>query len=251
MLVVAGLNAGPAAGSGPTSDSPAGGGDTVVAYSLPDLRELGRTSFQANMGPLVVGVTADRRTLLRGAQGSPGPSDTAVLDLRTNTLHRAAEAWAWDLSGDGRALRRVDPLGRDANGKPLPGISCLDVVALTDTLPTGRTGLCANVAGTVQQGLLSPDGTWAVLSTMDSGMVLVRTTDLHAGRWAPVQVGQQGGERGGERGGRSADFWTADGALIVSDIDRYARCATDGRCTPLTLPAGGKPIPRRAGAAGR
>ena len=97
------------------------------------------------------------------------PSDTAVLDLRTNTLHRAAEAWAWDLSGDGRALRRVDPLGRDANGKPLPGISCLDVVALTDTLPTGRTGLCADVAGTVQQGLLSPDGTWAVLSTMDSG----------------------------------------------------------------------------------
>src|SRR5947207_1734158 len=134
VLVVAGLNAGPAAGSGPTSDSPAGGGDTVVAYSLPDLRELGRTSFQANMGPMVVGVTADRRALLRGAQGSPGPSDTAVLDLRTNTLHRAAEAWAWDLSGDGRALRRVDPLGRDANGKPLPGISCLDVVALTDTL---------------------------------------------------------------------------------------------------------------------
>src|SRR5204863_268699 len=89
------------------------------------------------------------------------------------TAFDATEVPAWDLSGDGRALRRVDPLGRDANGKPLPGISCLDVVALTDTLPTGRTGLCADVAGTVQQGLLSPDGTWAVLSTMDSGMVLV------------------------------------------------------------------------------
>ena len=90
---------------------------------------------------------------------------------------------------------------------------------------------------------------------MDSGIVLVRTTDLHAGRWAPVQVGQQVDQQvdqqGGEQGGRSADFWTADGALIVSDIDRYARCATDGHCTPLTLPAGGKPIPRRAGAADR
>jgi hypothetical protein len=215
-------------------------GDTVVAYGLPDVHELARTAFRSGMGPMVAGVTADRRALLRGAQGSPGPSGTAVWDIRGNVLHPAVESWAWGVTGDGHALRRVDPPGRDANGKPLPGISCLDVVPLADTLPTARTGLCTETGATVQRGLLSPDGAWVALSTVDANTVLVRTEDLHAGRWAPVKVGTTGPF--------DVDFWTADGALVMSgyqnDTDRYARCTTDGQCEPLTLPAGGKPIPR-------
>jgi len=70
--------------------------------------------------------------------------------------------------------------------------------------------------------------------------VLVRTADLHAGRWVPV--------RPDVPSAFDAQFWTADGALVLSgyqnDTDRYVRCTTAGHCAPLALPAGGRPIPR-------
>jgi hypothetical protein len=152
--------------------------------------------------------------------------------------------WAWDVSPDGHALRRLDPPGTTTNGKPIETGGCLDVAPLTETLPTGRGGLCTPVVSSVIDGRISPDAGWAALTAIDAehqpNVTLVRTDDLHAGRWTPVPFDVSGPF--------AVEFWTATGQLVLSESTgnagrRYVWCAVDGHCAPLAVPDGATLVP--------
>jgi hypothetical protein len=208
----------------------------VTAYELPSLRLLAQTSFDSGMGPLVAGISGDQ-VVLNGAQGSPGPSDAAVWNLRTGSLRRTSQPiWTWGVSRDGKVLRRVDRYG--AGGAKDITAGCIDVVTVGDSVPTGQTGLCATwMAKSEGRGQLSPNGTWAVLSTTtppspQPAIVFVRAADLHAGQGRPVAVNLPAGS--------IPQFWDTDETVIFSGgfgSSALYRCASDGSCVPVALPA--------------
>jgi hypothetical protein len=163
---------------------------TMVAVALPSLAERGRTRFDAGFGPLAVGVAGDL-VLLRGVQGGPGSSGTAVWDLATGSLTPTGQenVWAWDVAADGSVLRRVDEYG--AGPKDIVS-ACVDAVPLSVPLPVGGTGLCGQEAMAMHGGELSASGEWVYLYSGDPdtfpGHLLLPASDLRAGRWDPVEL---------------------------------------------------------------
>jgi len=230
--------------SGTTAD-PA----TVIAYELPSLRELARTSFDSGMGPVVAGISGDR-VLLNGAQGSPGRSEAAVWNIRTGDLHPTGiELWTFGVSLDGDVLRRVDRAG--PGGAKDVTSACVDVVPLADSLPVGQTGLCAvHLATPEGYGQISPDGDWAFLNTSAAGgsgnLALVRSADLRAGRWQPLALDLPSQAE--------PVFWDTEETFIVYEVaeprDRRYRCGVARPCEPLVMPddlPDAQPVPRRGG----
>lgn len=203
----------------------------MVALALPSLIELGRTRFETALGPIVVGVAGDW-VLLRGAQGGPGPSESAVWNLATGALTPTEEdtVWAWDLAADGYVLRRVDEPG--AAPREIAS-ACIDVVEISAPLTAGDSGLCGDPAQFLYGGDLSPDGRWAYLSSGDPefpGRFLLATADLRAGRWGPVELDPAIGV---------LVYWDTDETFIAGDaLGSWHRCDTTGACERLALPAG-------------
>jgi hypothetical protein len=216
LLVVTGMGTGTAANN------------EVVAVDLPSLRVRARTRFVGTTGPLVVGVTTER-VVLRQSLRAPGPSIAAVWNLRTGSLRPTrSPIFVWS-AGDGQALTRVDQ--RAAGGHPAG--ACVDAVAVTDSLPVGRTGLCTALAQQIQYGGIAPGGGWAAVITVvgqHGTTSLVRVRDLQVGRWRPVSLGAQ----------RLPLFWDTATTLIVATAHgqtlSYLRCDTRGQCRPITLP---------------
>jgi hypothetical protein len=206
------------------------GPSNVDAYRLPSLERIRRTTFDSGMGPNVAGIVGDR-VLLNGAQGSPGASDVAVWNLRTGTLRPTPVAvWIWGVARDGRVLRHVTRFVPGGSKEQLN--SCVDVVTLTDTLPTGDTGYCDRQWNPVTGGSLSPNGDWAVVAILGEShnyVRLVRAADLHdKGQLsaAPMQLP-----------GRTIPlFWDTDESYIAAspvDEGQHVRCTTTGTCTPI------------------
>jgi hypothetical protein len=214
---------------------PGGTSPAVTAFEVPSLRLLRQTSFDSGVGPAVAGISGDR-VALYGAQGSPGSSTAAVWNLRTGTLRRTNQPiWTWGVSRAGQVLRRVDRYG--PGGEKDIAAACIDVVTIGDTIQTDQTGLCATwLAKPDGRGLLSPDGTWAVLSmtTTASGQpatALVRAADLHAGQWRPVPVNLPTGS--------IPEFWDTDETIIFSVVGHGGvyRCGINGSCLSVAMPA--------------
>jgi hypothetical protein len=205
---------------------------TMVAVALPSLAERGRTRFDAGFGPLAVGVAGDL-VLLRGAQGGPGSSGTAVWDLATGGLTPTGQenVWAWDVTADGSVLRRVDEYG--AGPKDIVS-ACVDAVPLSVPLPVGGTGLCGQEAVAMHGGELSASGEWVYLYSGDPdtlrGHFLLPASDLRAGRWDPVELDPAVGK---------PVLWDTGGSFVAGDLlSGYHRCDTAGACERLALPAG-------------
>jgi hypothetical protein len=208
------------------------GRSNVDAYRLPSLERFQHTTFDSGTGPRVAGIAGDR-ALLNGAQGSPGASTAAVWNLRTGSLRKTAvDVWVWGVARDGRVLRRVD---RFVPGTKDRLNACVDVVTMTDTLPTGDTGYCDNDWLDVGGASLSPSGDWAVvnvLSKHDSAgpPILIRTDELHRdGRLSARPMEPQGRV--------IPEFWASDEAFITSPMGdgKLFRCTTTGSCTPIIL----------------
>jgi hypothetical protein len=186
------------------------------------------TRFRGTTGPLVVGITTER-VVLRQAVTAPGPSIAAVWNLHTGTLRpTSSPVWVWS-AGDGQAITRVDQ--RAAGTRP--GGACVDAVAVTDSLPIGRTGLCTSLAVQVKFGGIAPGGGWAVVITavgQQATTSMVRVRDLQVGRWRPVSLGTQ----------RLPLFWDTAATLIVAaphgQTLGYLRCDTRAHCTAITMP---------------
>lgn len=202
----------------------------VVAVALPSLEELGRTTFDTGVGPIAVGVV-DGLVLLRGAQGGPGPSQSAVWDLATGTARPAATdaMWLWGVSRDGDVLRRVDERGGD-NPKEITA-ACIDVVPVADTVSADLTGWCGEDAGAMFFGSISPDGAWVYLGSGDPAVPdpgLIAAADLRAGDWRPIPTEQ----------GRPV-LWDTDMTFLAEGSPQggYVRCDTTGHCEPVVLPA--------------
>jgi hypothetical protein len=153
------------------------------------------------------------------------------------------------VSGDGKVLRRVDRHG-PGGAKDITS-ACVDVVSLTDTVPTGQTGFCAPwLATPYGSGQISTGGTWAILYTATTAAgeprtVLVRTADLHAGHWRPVIIDLPSGAL--------PLFWDTDDTVILDgrpDHPGFYRCGTTGSCLPMAMPTDlqePKLVPRRGG----
>jgi hypothetical protein len=146
---------------------------------------------------------------------------------------------AWGVSPDGDVLLGVDT---DPAARPdSRAHACFDTVAPVNsgtqpTLPTGPTGYCGTFD--VTDATVSPDGTWAVLipqtDSPGHGIVAVRAADLHAGRWAPVNLDEADGMS-------KPLFWDSSTTFIApyvtaSGDNRYERCSVDGRCRDLGVP---------------
>ena len=147
---------------------------------------------------------------------------------------------AWGVSPSGEVLRGVDI---DASAQPdATAGACYDLVApivtpTSATVPTTPTGYCGT--RNVTDGMMSPDGTWAVLlvDNEQSGgndFVAVRTSDLHAGRWSPAVIIHAGGLS-------KPLLWDSPTSFITpytddADHDGYERCSVDGRCHDLGIP---------------
>jgi hypothetical protein len=208
----------------------------VTAIDLPSLRTRAQQRYAGGVAPLVVGVTADQ-VLLRQAQREAKATPAAVWQLSTNRLRATTvPAWYWSFGGTATVLRRVDRL--DA-AKKVVG-ACVDAVDGSGaSIPTGLTGTCVAAAANVRNGLLSPDGKYAVLlsapaaatSKASPSTLVVRTADLHAGRWRPVALGA----------GRFVQFWDSPTSMIVAVVAgekiTMQRCDTAAKCTALRLPA--------------
>ncbi len=147
---------------------------------------------------------------------------------------------AWGVTPSGDVLRGIDV---DASAPPdATTDACYDLVApvgtaTSATLPTMPTGYCGSL--NVTEGMVSPDGTWAVLlvDNKQSGgndFVALRTADLHAGRWSPAVIIRVGSASG-------PLFWDSGTSFIAgytddADHDGYERCSVDGQCHDLGIP---------------
>jgi hypothetical protein len=210
------------------------GPSAVTAYELPSLRQLATTTAAVGMDPVVIGVNGNR-VLLKGASGDGSPTEAAVWNLRTGRLRQAAGfRWLLDVSAAGAVLGLV----AQARGpKDIVG-GCLDVVALTDTLPGAGTGVCRpDLAVSYLAGAISPDGSWVALTTAtgdhDERTVLLRSTDLHNGRWRPAPINGPPGAR--------ARFWVSGTTFVAAEYGgqttRYYRCGVTQPCVGLAFPA--------------
>ncbi|BFU46314.1 hypothetical protein [Krasilnikovia sp. MM14-A1004] len=195
----------------------------VAAYELPSLREIGRRTFEEGMGPVVLGATDDV-ALLEGGAGDGTPTRGAVWGFHTGAFTITPSDFpAWGMSDDGRVLRKAG--------------DCVDVVPVTVTLPQGHAGWCgAQGAAAVQGGDVSPDGGWVSLDvgSADAGTgsttVLVRTSDLSAGRWRPIPTG---GPAGAE-----LSWLTGDAFVLETPEGGRWWCRAADRCRPVAEPPG-------------
>ena len=147
---------------------------------------------------------------------------------------------AWGVTPNGDVLRGVD---LDASAQPdAPADACYDLVApigtaTSATLPTTPTGYCGTL--NVTEGMMSPDGTWAVLlaenkQSFGNDFVALRTADLHAGRWSPAAIIPAGAVS-------EPLLWDSGTSFIVpytddADHNGYERCTVDGQCHDLGIP---------------
>lgn len=200
----------------------------VVAYSLPSLAELRRTTYTPPRGPVVKDVRGDW-ALLTGVPGwAAVPAELwNVSTGQTIPFADQVNTWPLDVAPDGSVLRRVDRI-QPNDSVTQTVTSCFDVVTPGATVPTGFTGYCYTAPNDSEaSGTLSPTGQWAALDMgpYNGFLEVVRSADLHAGHWAPTRVAFYG----------SVEFWDSDTTFIVR-ADRYERCDVTGGCTPLDVP---------------
>ena len=147
---------------------------------------------------------------------------------------------AWGVTPSGDVLRGIDV---DASAEPdTTADACYDLVApigtaTSATLPTTPTGYCGTL--NVTDGMMSPDGRWAVLlvDNAKSGgndFVALRTADLHAGRWSPAVIIHAGVLS-------KPLFWSSPTTFIApytddADHNGYESCSVDGQCRDLGIP---------------
>jgi len=107
---------------------------------------------------------------------------------------------------------------------------CVDVVAIGHLTPVHPTGWCGPELSNdeVFAGQVSPDGNWVEMrATGESpGVLLARTSDLHAGRWEVTHI-----------------LPPAAPGLIFTGWDS---AATFSVRTVLPAPTGGAPLPATA-----
>jgi hypothetical protein len=203
-----------------------GANNTVVAYELPSLRQIASVTVEAGLGPVVDGIGGDW-VVFRNASGDGSPTAAYTWNVRTHTLHPAsATVNVWGVSRDGHVLRRV--LMDQQRG-------CLDLVTMGAFPTVGPTGVCSDHLSLDEafDGRVSPDGLWAFVR--QDGLhnpVLLRTADIHSGRWLPVTTALPENSR--------ALFWDTDSTFIgQGPDDRYYRCSVPGgQCVTLVLPSG-------------
>ncbi|HEU0239135.1 MAG TPA: hypothetical protein VFR11_07610 [Micromonosporaceae bacterium] len=188
----------------------------------------------------VIAVRGDWALISDDGDGS-SPQASVAWNIRTGTVVPFASSvgvTAWGVTPDGEVLRSIDT----EHAPPLtPTHACYDLVAPDHTatpavIPTKPTGYCARLD--VTDATMSPDGSWVVLipgtQSPGHGVVAVRAADLHAGRWAPVNLDQAGGMS-------RPLFWDSATSFIApytndADDAGYERCSVDGRCHDLGIP---------------
>ena len=232
-------------------------GRTVVAASggagiaLESIDVTTRRTLQLIGGNWSVAALNGDWALLRSNSDDYVWRDSEIWNVRTGAVVPFATSYGVTPLGvtpSGGVFRAVEsnpPAQPDA-----PAHACLDVVMPTGigaaaTVPTTPTGYCA--VFDLADATVSPDGAWAVLIprtvTAGHGVVAVRTADLHAGRWAPVDLNQADGVS-------RPLFWDSPTTFIApfakdaSDTG-VERCSVDGHCRDFALPANavvGQPI---------
>jgi len=204
-------------------------GDLAVSvFELPDLRRLGSYTFPGAMpgGPSVVAVRGDWVLLFdEDVPNADVPGTSVVWNVATHVAVPFSGAEPFAVGADGDVLRRT----ASANGP-----TCYDVTPLANVARRG--GFCGDVrrtAGGVDGGALSDDGEWAAIAVSNrQPIVLVRTADLHVGRWRPVTLSASG----------VPIYWA--GAGVVIGGDRSYLCSTTGQCRALAIPADATIVPR-------
>jgi hypothetical protein len=188
----------------------------AIWYALPSLTELGHyqtASGVSGFGLLPV-AAAGTWSLIDTLGVDPGNAlEFTRPGGATATL---TNAWLFDVSSAGAVLRRVDHGGQ----------ACYDVVAYD---PRGQmsnpTGHCIlrSPADPVDSGALSPDGNLAALALDVTGpAVIVKVTDLQAGRWRPITLPMKA----------QIEYWDSATTVIVHG-EHFYRCHTDGTCDQL------------------
>ncbi|GAA1833570.1 hypothetical protein GCM10009682_59950 [Luedemannella flava] len=228
-------------GDGATVVATTGTVNVLAAYAVPSLRQRSRIRFAGPAGsePTIRGITGQRVVLVHA--DDRGAGTVAIWDLRLRRLTRTpGSIYSWGVSRDGRMLYRLD--SRTS--------ACVDLVAIARSglVPVTRTGLCGRTAERLIQGDLSPDGASAVVfywlgDWEETPPSLVRTADLHAGRWRPTPLPDTV---------LPPLFWdTGTTFITVGGFPAgYRRCQTNGRCVRLVLshvPNGEGTLVRRVG----
>ncbi len=199
-----------------------GSAGTVEARELPSLAVVRPAQVSSDVGLVVNEVTASW-ALVMDVSGDGSPTTGYAWNLRTGqVVATEAPVNLWGMSDQGRVLRRTGPA--DA--------ACLNLVAMANLAPVGRGGVCVpDLGGAGVHGDLSPAGTWAVVKTIETPPVLVRTADITAGRWKPVPAAGLGVED-------RIDFWTSDRTFVTSVSEGLLRhCEVNAHCTPIALPS--------------
>ncbi|MFC7484899.1 hypothetical protein ACFQX7_39435 [Luedemannella flava] len=221
------------------------GSHVMVAYALPSLREHARVRFAAawrdallsSMGPLITG-TVDRRIVANDLGGPSISGIIGVWDPLTRNLSRStAFAHSWGATRDGRALYRLDRYGPRGWRYQDIASACVDLAPITAAgqIPFRHTGLCGEFVTRLLIGIVSPGGSHAVVMELRNLVeivfrtAVVRTADLHAGRWQPAWINEEYGD---------PDFWDTDSTFLVKERNtgKYRRCGGDGRCLALRMP---------------
>ena len=155
-----------------------------------------------------------------------GPGASIVWNVATNVTVRSTRAEPFAIASDGSVLQRA--LTTD-------GERCYAYTPRADLpRPASHCAVTERPAGGVDSGALSTDGRWAALSVSNRiPPVLMRTSDLQSGRWAPIALPALAG---------TPIYW--DGADAIIGGDRSYRCSTAGRCTKLAIPDDATIVPR-------
>ncbi|HEU0239136.1 MAG TPA: hypothetical protein VFR11_07615 [Micromonosporaceae bacterium] len=224
-------------------------GRTVVAASggagiaLESIDVTTRRTLQLIGGNWSVAALNGDWALLRSNSDDYVWRDSKIWNVRTGMVVPFATSYGVTPLGvtpSGGVLRAVASNPSVQPNEPSP--ACLDVVAATGTgaaaaVPTTPSGYCGMFD--LVDATVSPDGVWAVLIprtvTAGHGVVAVRTADLHAGRWAPVNLDQADGVS-------RPLFWDSPTSFIApftndSSDTGVERCSVDGRCHDFVLPA--------------
>jgi hypothetical protein len=209
------------------------GAAPVSAYRLPTVQKLRSTAFDQGQGTVVLGIGGGW-AIVKEVSGDGSPTIGGAWNVSTGQLLRSDRVMhIWGVTRDGRVLQWV-PVGGDR-----PTSACVDLVPVTKLTVVRGTGLCsAEMAEPGLRGLVSPDGVWAAISSSTSAN-LVRTADLHAGRWQPEPFGPD----------RHVLYWDTDTSFVTEgNANDFYRCQVTQGCQPLAMPDGlgdAKPVPNR------
>ncbi len=203
--------------------------ETIAAIDLATGKRRVEKAFDASE---VIDVAGDW-ALLRNDDGPNDARATALWNYRSGAVVTGADPTATEyrVFASGAVLRGVDVPGVDEVTAPLP--SCYAVVATADFASTIQTGYCGTQV--IKDAWLSPTGDWVLAivagTPPDAGdtLVMLRVTDLAAGRWAPVALDPSASMS-------AATFWDSPTSVVTSGDDDYLRCTTAGTCTDLHLP---------------